>query len=348
MIGPGRFTVTAVRLCQKELCLEGFAKCTNLGYPSHAFVDRAVLSARQSGLINHLELTDLRAAQRAPGMRMSGHDKIHRLTVPKILERKAGKPIVCLTAYTAPMARLLDPHVDLLLVGDSVAMVIYGMDTTLGITLDHMILHGQAVTRGARRALVAVDMPFGTYEESPAVAYRNAVRIIQETGCAAVKLEGGVRMKETITFLVDRGIPVMGHVGLLPQSINMKGGYRVVGRQRREWSEVESDAQAVADAGAFCVVLEGVAEPLAKRITESIPIPTIGIGASSHCDGQILVTEDMIGLSEHTPSFVKKYLHLDEMIVSAAESYASDVRARRFPGTGHVYGLKAVPKRVVS
>ncbi len=280
-------------------------------------------------------------------MRMSSHDKIHRLTVPKILERKSGQPIVCLTAYTAPMARLLDPYVDLLLVGDSVAMVVYGMETTLGITLDHMILHGQAVMRGAQHALVAVDMPFGTYEESPEVAYRNAVRIIQETGCAAVKLEGGVRMKETIAFLVERGIPVMGHVGLLPQSIHIKGGYRVVGRQRREWSEVESDALAVEEAGAFCVVLESVAEPLAQRITKSVSIPTIGIGASSHCDGQILVTEDMVGLSEHTPSFVKKYVQMDEMIASAVESYASDVRARRFPGSSHVYGLKG-PKQVAS
>lgn len=276
---------------------------------------------------------------------MSGHDKILRLTVPKIQQRKAGKPIVCLTAYTAPMARLLDPHVDLLLVGDSVAMAIYGMDTTLGITVEHMILHGQAVMRGAERALVAVDMPFGSYEESPRAAYRNAVRIVKETGCAAVKLEGGVRMKETIAFLVDHGIPVMGHVGLLPQSINMKGGYRVVGRQRSEWSAVERDAQAVADAGAFCCVLEGVAEPLAQRVTKSIPIPTIGIGASSHCDGQILVTEDMVGLFEHTPSFVKKYLQLDEMIAAAAKRYADDVRLRRFPGPAHVYGLKAKPKR---
>ena len=211
---------------------------------------------------------------------MSSLKSTKRMTVPKIIGRKGGEPIVCLTAYTAPMARMMDGHVDLILVGDSVGMVVHGMENTIGVTLEHMILHGQAVMRGSDQALVVVDMPFGSYEESPEVAFRNAARIMQETGCTAVKLEGGAELAETIDYITRRGIPVMGHIGLLPQSVHAKGGYRVVGRDESEWDAIEADAKAVAEAGAFSVVLEGVAEPLAERITHAIDIPTIGIGAS--------------------------------------------------------------------
>jgi len=273
---------------------------------------------------------------------MSSQTQIKRITVSKISAHKGAEPLVCLTAYTAPMARLLDDHADLLLVGDSVAMVLHGMDSTIGVTLEHMIMHGQAVMRGSKKALVVIDMPFGTYEESPQIAFRNASRLMQETGCTAVKFEGGTRMAETIFYLTERGVPVMGHIGLMPQLVNVKGGYRVVGRRSVEWSAVEADARAVEEAGAFCVVLEGIAEPLAKKITKLLTIPTVGIGASPTCDGQILVTDDLLGLSEHTPSFVKKYADLRRQIGQAGQAYASDVRARRFPGPDHVYGMKLV------
>lgn len=277
---------------------------------------------------------------------MSSQAYMKRTTVTKIVARKGKDPIICLTAYHAPMARLLDPHVDLLLVGDSLGMVLYGMETTLGVTLEHMIMHGQAVSRGARQALVVVDMPFGTYEESPEVAFRNASRIIRETGCMAVKIEGGARMAKTIAFLVERGVPVMAHIGLLPQSIHTKGGYRVVGRDRADWPPIEADAQAVAEAGAFAVVLEGMAAPLAARITKQVAIPTIGIGASNQCDGQILVTEDMLGMTERVPSFVKIYANLEAGITEAAKSYAQDVRARAFPSASHAYAMKNGPRLV--
>ncbi len=273
---------------------------------------------------------------------MSSHTKIKRTTVSKIAARKGGEPIVCLTAYTAPMARLLDDHTDLLLVGDSVAMVLHGMDSTIGVTLEHMIMHGQAVMRGAKKALVVIDMPFGSYEESPQVAFRNASRLMQKTGCTAVKFEGGKRMAQTIRYLTERGVPVMGHIGLMPQLVHVKGGYRVVGRHSAEWAAIEADAEAVEQAGAFAVVLEGIAEPLAEKITKFLTIPTIGIGASAQCDGQILVTDDLLGLSEHTPSFVKKYADLSQQIDRAGEAYAKDVRARHFPGPDHVYGMKLV------
>lgn len=271
---------------------------------------------------------------------MSAEVKTKRLTVTKIRARKCGDPLVCLTAYTAPMAALLDPYVDILLVGDSVGMVLHGMSDTLGVDLDMMIMHARAVMRGSNKALIAVDMPFGSYEESPEVAFRNAARVIQETGCTAVKIEGGEKMAETISFLNDRGIPVMGHVGLMPQSINTMGGFRVAGRKRKEWERIENDAHAVAQAGAFSVVLEGVAEPLAVKITKEIPIPTIGIGASSQCDGQILVTEDMLGLSSRTPTFVKEYADLKNDIGRVIEAYAADVRSRSFPAEEHTYAMK--------
>lgn len=263
-----------------------------------------------------------------------------RLTVTKIRCQKGKTPIVCLTAYTAPMAKLVDSHADLILVGDSAANVIHGFDNTLGITLDHMIMHGQAVMRGSKRALIVVDMPFGTYEESPQVAYRNASRVMQETGCTAIKLEGGTSMSETIAFLTARGIPVMAHIGLTPQSVQTMGGYRTQGRKKADWARLEADALAVEEAGAFAVVLEGIVEPLARKVTEMLKIPTIGIGASAACDGQILVIDDMLGLSERTPSFVRQYGHLAVDISGAIEAYASDVRKRNFPGPEHTYALK--------
>ncbi len=271
---------------------------------------------------------------------MSSQSELKRVTVPDIRARKGGEPIVSLTAYTAPMARALDPHVDLLLVGDSLGMVVHGLDNTLGVTLDMMILHGQAVMRGARHALVIVDMPFGSYEESPQVAYRNAVQIMQETGCQGVKLEGGRIMADTIAFLTDRGIPVMAHIGLTPQSVQTAGGYKATGRSRSEWAGLEADALAVAQAGAFSVVLEGMAEPLAARVTELCPIPTIGIGASNRCDGQILVTDDMLGVNAWVPKFVERFANLDQAVTDAARTYAAQVKERRFPDQRHTYGMR--------
>lgn len=262
-------------------------------------------------------------------------------TVPRLRARKGGEPIVCLTAYTAPMAQLLDPHADLLLVGDSLGMVVYGLPSTVAVTLDMMIAHGAAVVRGSSQALVVIDMPFGTYEESPAQAYRNAVRILQETGASAVKLEGGVVMAETIRFLTGRGIPVMGHVGLLPQSVNASGGYAALGtRDTAGWDAIIADAMAVADAGAFSIVVEAVSEPLAVRITESVAVPTVGIGASASCDGQVLVIDDMLGMSNRTPKFVKRYAELGVAIGEAAAAYAAEVRGRQFPSEAFTYRLK--------
>ncbi|NIJ43409.1 3-methyl-2-oxobutanoate hydroxymethyltransferase [Parvibaculum indicum] len=271
---------------------------------------------------------------------MSVHSKTRRITVPEIRARKGGDPIVSLTSYHAHTARYVDPYVDFLLVGDSLGMVMYGMETTLGVTLDMMIAHGAAVMRGTERALVVVDMPFGSYEESPPEAFRNAVRIIKETGCAAVKMEGGARIADTIHYLTERGIPVMAHIGLTPQSTNVMGGFKTQGREESEWAAIEADAQAVADAGAFAVVVEGVAEPLAARITRQIEIPTIGIGASPVCDGQILVLEDMLGLSPKPPKFVREFASLGAQIAGAAEAYADAVRNRSFPAQEHTYGMK--------
>ncbi len=271
---------------------------------------------------------------------MSAVNETKRVTVPEIRARKGREPIVCLTCYHAHTARLLDPHVDLMLVGDSLGTVMHGMENTLGVTLELMITHAKAVMRTARHALVVVDMPFGSYEESPAVAFRNAVRVIQETGCGAVKLEGGTRMAETITYLTNRGIPVMGHIGLTPQMFHVMGGFKTQGRTEAEWPAIEADAKAVAEAGAFSVVLEGMAEPLAARITQQIAIPTIGIGASPDCDGQILVMEDMLGLNPSPPRFVREYAHLGQEIEAAVKAYAADVRARAFPGKENVYPMK--------
>ena len=262
------------------------------------------------------------------------------MTVPAIRARKGGEPLVCLTAYSAPVASLLDPHCDLLLVGDSVGMVLYGMDSTLGVTMDMMVAHGRAVAQRCEHACVAVDMPFGSYEEGPEQAFRNAARIMRETGCAAVKLEGGVELAGTIEFLVKRGIPVFGHVGLMPQSVNAVGGFSARGRGEAEARAILADAHAVADAGAFAIVIEGTVEPLAREITAAIDIPTIGIGASPACDGQILVTDDMVGLfSDFTPRFVKRYAEVGPTLAAAAEAYASDVRSRSFPGPEHCFGV---------
>ena len=265
-----------------------------------------------------------------------------RVTVPEIRAHKNAKPVVCLTCYHAHTARLLDEHVDLMLVGDSLGMVMHGMENTLGVTLDMMIAHGKAVMRGSTHALVVVDMPFGSYEESPQVAFRNAVRLIQETGCTAVKLEGGARIAETIRYLTERGIPVMGHIGLTPQMIQIFGGFKTQGRTEAEWPAIEADAKAVTAAGAFAVVLEGMAEPLAAKITKEIAIPTIGIGASAECDGQILVMEDMLGLNPNPPKFVRRYANLGPDIEEAVKAYATDVRERRFPGRENVYAMKRV------
>ena len=271
---------------------------------------------------------------------MSVQTQLKRITVPEIRNHKGDKPVVCLTCYHAHTAKLLDAHVDLMLVGDSLGMVMHGLETTVGVTLDMMITHAKAVMRGSKRALVAVDMPFGSYEESPEIAFRNASRIMKETGCQAVKLEGGSRMAETIRYLTKRGIPVMGHIGMTPQNVQILGGFKTQGRTPAEWPALEADAKAVADAGAFAVVLEAMAEPLAARITGQIAIPTIGIGASPECDGQVLVMEDMLGLNPHPPKFVREYAQLGPAIEAAVEAYARDVRERRFPGVENVYPMK--------
>jgi 3-methyl-2-oxobutanoate hydroxymethyltransferase len=259
---------------------------------------------------------------------------------PDITAMKGRQPIVSLTAYHAHTAAIADRYCDFLLVGDSLGMVMHGYETTVPVPLDLMIMHGKAVVRGAKRALVAVDMPFGTYEESPPVAFRNACRVMKETDCGAVKLEGGRRMAETIRYLVERGIPVMAHIGLTPQSINVIGGFKTQGRVAEEWAAIEDDARAVDDAGAFAVVLEAMAEPLAARITASIRAPTIGIGASPACDGQILVMEDMLGLSPRVPKFVKEFGAVGAAIDGAIRGYAEEVRARRFPASEHTYLMK--------
>ena len=277
---------------------------------------------------------------------MAASNKFQRITVPEIKARKGNEPIVCLTCYHAHTARLLDNYVDIMLVGDTLGMVIHGMETTLGVPLDLMILHGKAVMRSAKRALVVVDMPFGSYEESPEVAFRNAARVMQETGCSAVKLEGGTRMSQTIRHLTQRGIPVIGHVGMTPQMVQVFGGFKTQGRTMEEWPAIEADAKAVAEAGAFAIVLEAMAEPLASRITQQVPIPTIGIGASPDCDGQILVLEDMLGLNPDPPTFVREYAHLASEIESAVKSYTADVRSRRFPGKENVYSVKKGPQKI--
>ena len=275
---------------------------------------------------------------------MSQHAAAKRLMAPDITAKKGGDPIVSLTSYHAHTAAIADKYCDFLLVGDSLGMVMHGFETTVPVPLDLMIMHGRAVVRGSRRALVVVDMPFGTYEESPSMAFRNAARVMKETDCGAVKLEGGRRMAETIRFLVDRGIPVMAHIGLTPQSINVIGGFKAQGRTTDQWALIEEDARLVAEAGAFAVVLEALAAPLADRITKAVPIPTIGIGASPGCDGQILVMEDMLGLSPRVPKFVKEFGAVGAAIEGAIRSYAEEVRARTFPGDEHTYQMKTADK----
>lgn len=260
-----------------------------------------------------------------------------RLTVPAIRNRKGKDPVVMLTAYTTRMAQLLDPHCDLLLVGDSLGQVIYGLPSTLPVTLDMMIAHGAAVVRGSYRSVVIVDMPFGAYEASPEQAFASAARVLAETGAAGVKLEGGAAMAPTVAFLSQRGIPVMGHVGLTPQAVNALGGYGARGRSNAEHGQILDDARAVVDAGAFALVVEGVVEPLAREITAAVGVPVIGIGASAECDGQVLVAEDMLGLFERTPRFVKRYDDLAGRISAAVEAYAGEVRSRTFPSTDQIY-----------
>lgn len=267
-----------------------------------------------------------------------------RLTVPAIQRRKVEgrtqEPLVMLTAYTARQAQLLDAHCDILLVGDSLAQVIYGLPSTLPVTLDMMIAHGAAVVRGSYHALVVVDMPFGSYEESPQQAFASAARLMAETGCAAVKLEGGVAMAETIAFLTQRGIPVMAHIGLTPQAVNALGGYGARGRSQEEHAKIIADGKAVAGAGAFSVVVEGVLEPIAISLTQSLDIPVIGIGASAQCDGQVLVAEDMLGMFDRVPRFVKRYADMAGLVSEAAARYAEDVRARTFPTAEQTYQPK--------
>jgi len=262
---------------------------------------------------------------------------VRRTTIRDLARHKGGTPLACLTAYTAPMARLFDPHVDMMLVGDSVGMVVYGMDTTLGVTVDMMVAHGRAVVRSSQRAFVVVDLPFASYQESPAQAFATAARVMTETGCNAVKLEGGQDMAETVRFLVTRGIPVMAHIGLTPQSVNAMGGFRIQGRQAAEAARIREDAAAVAEAGAFAVLIEGVVEPLARQITERLTVPTIGIGASAACDGQILVCDDLLGLfGGFRPRFVKRYADLGAAVSQSVAAYVEEVRARRFPADEHV------------
>ena len=269
-----------------------------------------------------------------------------RLTVPAVRRRKAeitrgeGEPLVMLTAYTVRTAQLLDPHCDLLLVGDSLGQVIYGLPSTVPVTLEMMAAHGAAVVRGSYHSVVVIDMPFGCYEASPEQAFASAARLLKETGAAGVKMEGGAAMAPTVRFLTERGIPVMGHVGLTPQAVNMLGGYGARGRSQEEAAKIIDDAQAIAGAGAFSLVVEGVVEPIAATITGAVDCPTIGIGASAQCDGQVLVAEDMLGLFERTPRFVKRFDDMASRISAAAESYAAEVRGRVFPGPEQLYAPK--------
>ncbi|MEQ1576198.1 MAG: 3-methyl-2-oxobutanoate hydroxymethyltransferase [Hyphomicrobium sp.] len=272
---------------------------------------------------------------------MSAHAPQKRLMAPAVTAMKGVRPIVALTSYHAHTAAIADAHCDVLLVGDSLGMVMHGFETTLPVPLELMIMHGRAVVRGSSRALIVVDMPFGTYEESPSEAFRNAARVMKETDCGAIKIEGGKRMAETIRFLVDRGIPVMAHIGLTPQTVKVLGGFKTQGTTKSEWAAIEEDARLVAEAGAFAVVLEAVAGPLAARITSALQVPTIGIGASASCDGQILVMEDMLGLSRRVPKFVKQFGEIGAAIESAIRAYSEDVRSKAFPGAEHTYAMKA-------
>ena len=267
-------------------------------------------------------------------------ERVRRLAAPDITARKGETPIVCLTAYTAPVAEILDDHCELLLVGDSVGMVLHGLPNTVGVTLEMMIMHGQAVMRGSKKAMVVIDMPFGSYEGDPETAYQNAARVMKETGAQAIKVESGPTVPETIRYLVQRGVPVLGHVGLRPQAVLVDGSFKAKGKTDEERKRVMGEALATQAAGAFAVVIEGVAEGLAREITEALSVPTIGIGASAACDGQILVTDDMLGLFDWTPRFVRKYGDLRGEISRAVAGYAEDVRARRFPSEIETYFAK--------
>ncbi len=271
---------------------------------------------------------------------MSAQVQTARKTTRDIAAAKGGAPLVCLTAYTAPMAELLDSRCDILLVGDSVGMVVHGLPTTVGVTLEMMILHAQAVMRKSARAFVVVDMPFGSYEASVEQAFLNASRVMKETGCQAVKIEAGEYAAATVRYLVERGIPVMAHVGLRPQATNVDGGFKARGRTEAERNRVISEAAAADEAGCFAMVIEGVAEDLASQITRQVSCPTIGIGASSACDGQILVTDDLLGMFDWTPKFVRRYADLRGAIGQAVDGYAAEVRDRKFPGEAETYRLK--------
>lgn len=272
---------------------------------------------------------------------MSAQTQVRRKTVRDIAAAKGGEPLVCLTAYDAPSAAIMDPYCDVLLVGDSVGMVVHGLSSTVGVTMEMMILHGQAVMRGSERAFVVVDMPFGSYETSADQAFLNASRIMKETGCQAVKIESGAYAAHQIEHLVERGVPVMGHVGLRPQAINVVGGFKAQGRSDDERTRVMAEAKAAEEAGAFAIVIEGVAEDLADEITSAVSCPTIGIGASAACDGQILVTQDMLGIFDWTPKFVRRYGDLRSEMAKSVEAYARDVRARTFPGEAETYRLSS-------
>lgn len=261
-----------------------------------------------------------------------------------IMARKGQTPLVSLTAYTTPMAQMMDAHCDFVLVGDSVGMVLHGLPSTLGVTMEMMVMHGQAVARGLSQAMMVIDMPFGSYEQSPQQAFENAAHLMTQTNAGAVKLEGGEVMAETIAFLVKRGIPVMAHIGLTPQSVNTLGGYKVQGRDTQA-DQVLADAHAVTQAGAFAVVLEKIPEALANEITGAIAIPTIGIGASAGCDGQILVVDDMLGLfTAFKAKFVKRYAHLGADAEAAIARYAEEVRSRQFPAAEHVFSTQVPAK----
>ena len=272
--------------------------------------------------------------------RQTPPSRAKRVTAPDIRARKGQTPIVCLTCYTAPMARIMDPHCDILLVGDSLGMVIHGLPNTVGVTMEMMSLHGQAVMRGAETALVVVDMPFGAYEAGPQQAFDNAVRLMKETGAQAVKLESGSAVAGTVRYLVERGIPVMGHIGLRPQAVNADGGFKAKGRTTAEREKVLKEARDTDEAGAFAIVVEGVAADLAEEITRAVQAPTIGIGASAACDGQVLVVDDMLGLFDWTPRFVRHYAELRTQIGEAVAAYAEDVRTRDFPAPEETYFSK--------
>lgn len=275
---------------------------------------------------------------------MSTHTNSQRITIPRIKSLKGKGRIVSLTAYTTPMSALMDEFVDLIIVGDSTGMVAYGMDSTLSVTLDMMIRHGQAVVKGSSRACVIIDMPFASYQESPQQAFRNAAKVMAETGAQGVKLEGGNEMLETVDFLTSRGIPVMPHIGLMPQHVNTMGGYKFQARTTEDIEQLVALALAFERCNAFSLLIEGTSEAAARNVTEAVRIPTIGIGASPACDGQVLVTEDALGLfSDYTPRFVKRYIDLSALIRDAFARYEHDVRTGSFPALEHCFGVDKNP-----